>query len=165
MNGEIKEGQRVYGIHSGCFAEVVDVDEDMDGNLFITIKYLTDNDHYHYKGQIHAMGEKLFNTAFRIAEYEDTDLYGPDVEDDPTGLRASLGALLEDNPFGRQVGGDHYKDMAIQPGEYITANKLDWYEGNIVKYISRHRAKGGRQDVEKVIHYAQMLLETYDESN
>lgn len=59
----------------------------------------------------------------------------------------------------RQVGGGHYKDLKIQPIEYIVANDLSWCEGNIVKYITRHKMKGGRADVEKVIHYAEMLLE------
>ena len=38
----------------------------------------------------------------------------------------------------KQIGGDHYKKMAIQPSHYIVKNKLGWYEGNIVKYITRH---------------------------
>ena len=59
----------------------------------------------------------------------------------------------------KQIGGDHYKRMAIQPSHYIVRNKLGWYEGNIVKYITRHSIKGGRQDIEKVIHYAELLLE------
>ena len=59
----------------------------------------------------------------------------------------------------KQIGGDHYKRMAIQPSHYIVKNNLGWYEGNIVKYITRHSIKGGRQDIEKVIHYAQLLLE------
>ena len=59
----------------------------------------------------------------------------------------------------KQIGGDHYKRMAIQPSHYIVKNKLGWYEGNIVKYITRHSIKGGRQDIEKVIHYAELLLE------
>ena len=42
----------------------------------------------------------------------------------------------------KQVGGDHYKRMAIQPSHYIVRNKLGWYEGNIVKYITRHSIKG-----------------------
>ena len=58
----------------------------------------------------------------------------------------------------KQIGGDHYKRMAIQPSHYIVRNKLGWYEGNIVKYITRHSIKGGRQDIEKVIHYAELLL-------
>ncbi len=60
----------------------------------------------------------------------------------------------------RQVGGSHYKDMAIQPIEYIVKNKLGFCEGNIVKYITRHKAKGGAEDVRKVIHYCELLLET-----
>jgi hypothetical protein len=58
-----------------------------------------------------------------------------------------------------QVGGNHYKDCGIQPVEYIHANKLDYFEGNVIKYITRHRTKGqGKKDIEKVIHYAQLIL-------
>ena len=65
----------------------------------------------------------------------------------------------------KQIGGDHYKKMAIQPSHYIVKNKLGWYEGNIIKYITRHSVKGGKQDIEKVIHYAELLLEDqYDNS-
>lgn len=62
----------------------------------------------------------------------------------------------------KQVGGRHYKDMAIQPIHFIRANELGWYEANIVKYACRHAKKNGRQDIEKVIHYAELLLEEYD---
>ena len=58
-----------------------------------------------------------------------------------------------------QVGGAHYKDMAIQPVEYIHANGLSFLEGNVVKYISRHKAKNGRKDVEKALHYCQLILQ------
>ena len=60
----------------------------------------------------------------------------------------------------KQVGGSHYKDCGIQPVEYIYSNGLDFLEGNVVKYITRHRTKGdGEQDIRKVIHYAQMILQ------
>lgn len=66
-------------------------------------------------------------------------------------------------PLGRaldvQVGGKHYKDMKIQPIEYIFANKLDFMSGNVVKYISRHPSKGGAADVRKAIHYCELILE------
>jgi hypothetical protein len=58
-----------------------------------------------------------------------------------------------------QVGGDHYKSMVIQPIEYITKNNLGWCEGNIVKYITRWKQKGGKADIDKVIHYANLLKE------
>ena len=63
------------------------------------------------------------------------------------------------NALDVQVGGSHYKDLAIQPIEYIHANKLGFSEGNVVKYITRHRQKHGADDVRKVIHYCQLLLE------
>ena len=59
----------------------------------------------------------------------------------------------------KQVGGDHYKRLKIQPTEYCQLNELNTCESNIIKYASRHRHKGGRKDVEKIIHYAQILLE------
>ncbi len=58
-----------------------------------------------------------------------------------------------------QEGGNHYKDMKIQPVEYIHANGLGYIEGNVVKYISRHKFKGGAEDIKKAIHYCQMILE------
>lgn len=59
----------------------------------------------------------------------------------------------------KQEGGAHYKDCTIQPIEYIHANKLGYIEGNVVKYITRHTTKGGAEDVRKVIHYCELLLQ------
>lgn len=58
-----------------------------------------------------------------------------------------------------QVGGGHYKDMPIQPAEFIHKNGIGYLEGNVIKYVCRHRSKNGRQDVEKAIHYLRLLLE------
>ena len=59
----------------------------------------------------------------------------------------------------KQVGGDHYKDCVIQPVDYILKNNLDFLEGNVVKYITRHKTKNGIEDIRKVIHYAELILE------
>jgi len=56
----------------------------------------------------------------------------------------------------------HYTDMAITPREYNIANKLGWDEANVVKYVSRHKTKNGREDIEKAIKYCQLILESYD---
>jgi hypothetical protein len=58
-----------------------------------------------------------------------------------------------------QVGGEHYQTMDVQPSEFITKNGLGWCEGNAIKYICRHHAKGGRNDIDKAIHYLQLLKE------
>ena len=60
---------------------------------------------------------------------------------------------------GRQVGGTHYRDFPIQPSYFCHVNELNWLESNAIKYVCRHRAKHGRQDIEKAIHYLQLLLE------
>jgi hypothetical protein len=62
-------------------------------------------------------------------------------------------------PLATQVGGGHYKDLKIQPVEYIHANDLPFIEGCVVKYVTRHRAKNGKADIEKAIHFLQILLE------
>lgn len=63
-----------------------------------------------------------------------------------------------DTPLDKQVGGQHYKDMAIQPVEFILANELGFCEGNIIKYTCRYKQKGGIEDLRKVIHYAELLI-------
>lgn len=58
-----------------------------------------------------------------------------------------------------QVGGDHYQKHAIQPWEYAEINKLSFLEGNVVKYITRYKDKGGKEDLEKAKHCIDLLLE------
>ena len=57
-----------------------------------------------------------------------------------------------------QVGGNHYQ-LPIQPIEYIHKNNLGFIEGNIIKYVSRHRAKNGKEDLLKAKHYIDLLIE------
>ena len=59
----------------------------------------------------------------------------------------------------KQVGGKHYKNMKIQPAEFINENKLLFAEGNAIKYICRHQSKGKEEDVKQAIHYLEMVLE------
>ena len=61
--------------------------------------------------------------------------------------------------YDKQIGGSHYKDMTIQPSEFINKNNLPFAEGNAIKYICRHKHKGERQDLEKAKHYIDMIIE------
>lgn len=58
-----------------------------------------------------------------------------------------------------QIGGGHYKDMAIQPAEYIYKNDIGFLEGGAIKYLSRWRKKNGIQDLKKAIHMIELLIE------
>lgn len=60
--------------------------------------------------------------------------------------------------FERQVGGDHYKTK-IQVVEYCMENKIGYMESTAIKYLSRWEKKGGIEDLDKAIHYIEMLKE------
>jgi hypothetical protein len=61
-------------------------------------------------------------------------------------------------PLKKQVGGNHYQKLAIQPVEYNFYNKIPSIEGGVIKYVTRHRDKGGEQDIRKAIHLLEILL-------
>jgi hypothetical protein len=64
-----------------------------------------------------------------------------------------------ETPLNTQVGGAHYKDLAIQPMQYSMVNGLDACQHTAIKYITRHATKGGKEDLLKAIHCVQMLIE------
>ena len=59
----------------------------------------------------------------------------------------------------KQVAGSHYKELPIQPVEYVYRNDVGFFEGNVIKYVTRWRDKGGIDDLEKAKHYLEMLIE------
>jgi hypothetical protein len=67
--------------------------------------------------------------------------------------------MEEATALQKQVGGSHYAEMVIQPIEFITANQLSFLEGNIIKYVCRHRNKNGADDIKKAMHYCELLLQ------
>lgn len=66
---------------------------------------------------------------------------------------------MESKALKTQEGGTHYKDMVIQPVEYIHSNSIDYLAGNVIKYVSRHKSKNGAEDIKKAIHYCRLILE------
>ena len=97
-------------------------------------------------------GEKVMSDGMTEAAWEEMEARGKITQEKYNALK-------------KQEGGNHYKDVAIQPVEFITANQLGFLEGNVVKYICRHHAKNGAEDIRKAIHYCELLLQTkYGES-
>jgi hypothetical protein len=62
------------------------------------------------------------------------------------------------NANDTQTGGTHYQ-VAIQPWDYIVANNLGYLEGNVIKYVTRYKNKGGIEDLRKAQHYLTKLIE------
>ena len=58
-----------------------------------------------------------------------------------------------------QEGGSHYKMHKIQPIDFIYDNEIGFIEGNIIKYLMRHKQKNGLEDLKKALHYLQILIE------
>lgn len=67
--------------------------------------------------------------------------------------------IEEYSALNEQIGGKHYKKCKIQPIEFIHANNIPFMEANCIKYLCRHKDKNGAQDIKKVIHYCQLILE------
>lgn len=63
----------------------------------------------------------------------------------------------------RQEGGSHYKNLAIQPVEYVLANQIGFCEGSVIKYVTRYSAKGGIEDLKKARHFLDLLIEDLKE--
>lgn len=59
----------------------------------------------------------------------------------------------------KQVGGNHYKDLAIQPAQYCQMNRLNSLESAVIKYATRHQDKNGAEDINKAIHCLELILE------
>jgi len=64
----------------------------------------------------------------------------------------------------KQIGGSHYINMKISPLEYIEANNIGFSEGNIIKYISRYRAKNGLEDLYKAKQYLDVVIKREEEN-
>jgi hypothetical protein len=61
-----------------------------------------------------------------------------------------------------QIGGDHYKKCKIQPWDYVIANDLDYFQGSIIKYVTRWKDKGWTQDLHKAKHFLDKYIETME---
>lgn len=95
----------------------------------------------------------------------DTHRYPPMIGRSDAGLRnkehtSDRGMAVSGdtgNAWDKQVGGNHYKRYAIQPAQFALANGLDYAQSNAIKYIVRHKDKNGVQDLDKAIHYVELL--------
>lgn len=68
------------------------------------------------------------------------------------------------NALEAQVAGNHYKNLRIQPVEYIHANNIGFMEGNVIKYVTRWKAKNGIEDLKKAKHHLEMLIQLEEDS-
>ena len=71
----------------------------------------------------------------------------------------------EKSALDEQVGGDHYKKLGIQPIELIRDINANFFQGNVIKYITRYKYKNGIKDLEKAKHYLELIEELHPDNN
>ena len=71
----------------------------------------------------------------------------------------------EKSALDEQVGGDHYKKLGIQPVELIRDINANYFQGNVIKYITRYKDKNGVKDLEKAKHYLELIEELHPNNN
>jgi hypothetical protein len=100
--------------------------------------------------------KNIHRDQYNIITYE---LCGDDTE--RAYIETDLCKLSDEQtgPLDVQTGGSHYKNLKIQPIEFIYANKIPFIEANVIKYICRWKKKNGLEDLKKVKHYVDLLIE------
>jgi hypothetical protein len=74
-------------------------------------------------------------------------------------LMSNIEELTQTDALKKQEGGTHYKNFRIQPAEFIHANSIPYLEGAAIKYLCRHRDKGGVTDLLKAKHYIDLIIQ------
>lgn len=88
----------------------------------------------------------------------------PFIDDEPLQSLNDQYAEIEkvrQSAWQKQEGGSHYKNLKIQPMQYALENKLDYAQANVVKYVTRHKEKNGKEDLLKAIHNLELMIEFY----
>lgn len=88
----------------------------------------------------------------------------PFIDDEPLQSLNDQYAEIEKvrkSAWQKQEGGSHYKNLKIQPMQYALENKLDYAQANVVKYVTRHKEKNGKEDLLKAIHNIELMIEFY----
>lgn len=73
-----------------------------------------------------------------------------------------LGKPRKKEEIVKESDPEHYSNLPIEPWDFIQRNKLDFFEGNVIKYICRWKNKGGVSDLRKAITYLEKIIEFED---
>lgn len=120
----------------------MDFDEEAQGSVWMKIN-----------SSLKSLSDSTYTTSWKYSNSpplryvnRSVSLYSPK---DTTSLK----------PSDRQVGGDHYKNFIIDPAKFFYFNEVPFLEASAIKYILRHRMKGQKQDIDKAIHYLELIKE------
>lgn len=133
----------IYVVRQGNFAGRLDASSGK------TVKrYYSDHDYLKRKETLQKVVENEVHTLEQHHEAKSMDV-----------LLTAAGNDHKQSALDIQEGGSHYKDMKIQPVQYIIANDIGFIEGSVIKYVSRWKNKNGLQDLKKARHFLDILIE------
>jgi hypothetical protein len=94
------------------------------------------------------------------SKYGNQYLYRHEFEQ-VTGVKMKYPEKAEKEPKAseKQIAGNHYKKLKIQPMQYNLANNMNYAQANAIKYITRYKDKNGIEDLKKAIHCLELLIE------
>ncbi len=128
---------------------------DEDARLRHTHDMLTALDNKHKKEYKETLSNAKLEAEYRWFEAQ---IEAAELQQERAEMKSiNETTTVELDALKKQIGGNHYVKLAIQPIDYIVVNNLGFLEGNVVKYITRWKEKGGIQDLDKIIHYVEML--------
>ena len=96
---------------------------------------------------------------FILKQLLETDFSWPYVANKKDLIKPILRPSILERAIDKQVGGDHYKKFSIQPAEFCHVNNIGYLEATAIKYLCRWKDKGGIQDLDKAIHFIELLKE------
>lgn len=149
---ELEEGMVVKLISK---EEYYDIELSDDTEVMVSDMFSQEFTLKEASGKFYSKFRTIYDTSWTIKPYMVKEVISRKGE----GGTITRVVIPTDEPKSKQVGGDHYTKGNIQPIEYIQANELPFEEGSIVKYVTRHKNKNGAEDIKKIIHYCEFILE------
>lgn len=130
------------------------------------VGYIVEDDLLAKSGHDYAVRKEFTATQVEYFNEDELELlsFAPTSKKSVENLLESISVVGEEelkptSALDKQVSGNHYKDCGIQPIEYIHANGLSYFQGNVIKYVTRYKDKAGKADLEKAIHYLELMIE------
>mgnify|MGYP003109551138 FL=1 len=108
------------------------------------------------KLKVSIMKDKISKLLLKFFEKHGKHFDSDDLEKFNELWKQFYEAVEDDDIWNK--GGAHYRDFEIQPSQFINENNLQFAEGNVVKYVCRHKLKGKKEDIQKAKHYLDMIL-------
>lgn len=152
------------------YGKVYTGDQDDCGDVDIKPEELNGSSYFIFKGEYELVQPMLGGTVPHDLDEKAIEHESPTSHNESTvsfefdeKLKAELKKSEEirhqNSALSTQIGGNHYKDMKIQPFEFSMANNFNAGQHSVIKYISRYKNKNGKEDLLKARHFIDLMIQ------